>query len=103
MDKKLILAALALPLLTACVIDPHYRYSEVVIEPGLPRIVEIGPSPYYRYGGNVYYYDNDRWSYSRSHAGPWIALPRHRYPHEVHRHHRNDNGHGRGHHRHQRH
>lgn len=104
MDKKLIMAALTVPLLTACVVDPHYRYSEVVIEPGLPQIVQMGPSPYYRYGEHVYYYDNARWFYSRSHVGPWTALPPHRYPHEVHHHHRGDIGHrqGRGHYRHHR-
>lgn len=83
MDKKLIIAALAAPLLSACVIDPGYRYSEVVLEPGLPRIVEIGPSPYYTYGGFVYLYDNDRWAYSRSRSGPWTALPRDHYPREI--------------------
>lgn len=98
MDKKLVIAALATPLLTACVIDPHYGYSEVVLEPGLPRIVAIGPSPYYTYGGYVYYHHNDRWAYSRSRSGPWSALPRHRYPHEVYQHRgdgrRHDRGHG---------
>ena len=102
MDKKLLIAALAAPLLTACVIHPHHGYSEVVLEPGLPRVVTIGPSPYYNYGGYVYYHHNDRWAYSRSHAGPWSALPRHLYPHEVHHHNRGDGrrAHDRGHRRH---
>ena len=83
MYKKLFMAALVAPLLTACVIDPHYPYSEVGVVPVLPPLVEIGPSPYYLYGGFVYLYDNDRWVYSRSRSGPWTALPRDHYPREI--------------------
>ncbi|MHB8828614.1 MAG: hypothetical protein ACYC6Q_03660 [Syntrophales bacterium] len=39
--------------------------------------------PYYAYGGYHYYYNNDQWYYSRSRGGPWVDLPRDRYPKEV--------------------
>jgi len=61
-------------------VGPHG--TSVAIVPPLPLIVELG-DPYYFHGGYHYYYHSDRWYYSQSKGGPWIDLPRDRYPREV--------------------
>lgn len=84
----LIAAPLLAILLTACVVAPAdrgYGYGQVVVAPALPLVVEIGPEPYYFYGGFHYFYHDDRWSYSRSRSGPWSDLPRSHYPREIRR------------------
>lgn len=58
------------------------RGASVSIAPALPLTVEL-VEPYYAYGGYYYYYNNARWYYSRAQSGPWIDLPRDRYPKEV--------------------
>jgi hypothetical protein len=68
------------------------RGTSVAIAPPLPIVVEMA-DPYYVYGGFYYYYRDDRWYYSHSHGGPWIDLPRDRYPREVRK---KGNGHDRG-------
>jgi len=45
--------------------------------------VVLEEGPYYRHGGYFYYYQGTTWSYSQSRGGPWVALPRDRYPKEV--------------------
>jgi hypothetical protein len=55
----------------------------VVLAPPLPPIVVLGAEPYYAQNGYHYHYRNDGWSYSRSKRGPWLDLPRDRYPREV--------------------
>jgi hypothetical protein len=35
------------------------------------------------YNNYHYHYRNDRWYYSNSRSGPWVDLPRDRYPKEV--------------------
>ena len=55
----------------------------VVMAPPLPMIVELETEPYYVHQGYQYYYRNDGWFYSRQRGGPWLVLPRDRYPREV--------------------
>ena len=74
----------------AATIGPHG--ASVSIAPALPVTVEL-VEPYYAYGGYYYYYNNARWYYSRAQSGPWIDLPRDRYPKEV-RQRGNDHNHG---------
>ena len=64
----------------AATVGPHG--ASIAIGPPLPHTVEL-VDPYYAYGGYHYYYNNDRWYYSQSRGGPWIDLPRDRYPSEV--------------------
>lgn len=73
---------LAVFLLGACAVRTGYR-GEAVIVPALPSIVVLEEEPYYYHSGYYYYYQNDRWSYSTSRSGPWVELPRDRYPKEV--------------------
>jgi len=75
----LILAAL---LCTACVLAAGPRGIGIAIAPPLPFVVEL-TDPFYIHGGFHYHYNNDRWYYSQSQSGPWIDLPRDRYPREV--------------------
>ena len=70
-------------LFAACYVGPGYRGEGVVMVPPLPSVVILEDEPYYQHGGYFYYYHGDRWSYSRSRSGPWVELPRDRYPHEV--------------------
>lgn len=100
MYRKLYVALLAAPLLTACVVVPPQQGHEYgyAVAPALPVVVELGVEPYYYHGGYYYYYNNDNWSYSNAKTGPWRELPRDRYPREV-RFHGRDKGHGNDHNR----
>jgi hypothetical protein len=94
--KRILLATLlAMFLLVGCVVGPGPRGSGIVVVPALPSIVVLEEEPYYYQGGYHYYYQNDRWSYSNSRSGPWVELPRDRYPKEV-RFKGRDNERGRG-------
>jgi len=83
MNLRWIFAPLVALLLSACVVAPPGRGGAVVVAPALPVVVELGVEPFYFYGGFHYYYDNSRWSYSRSRSGPWVELPRSHYPRET--------------------
>jgi len=75
----LIFAAL---LSAACVMSTGPHGTTVSVAPALPVVVELA-EPYYVYGGYHYYYNDARWYYSHQRSGPWIDLPRDRYPREV--------------------
>jgi hypothetical protein len=82
--KRISLATLlGVFLLAGCVVGPGRHGSGVVVVPALPSIVVLEEEPYYQHSGYHYYYQNDRWSYSNSRHGPWMELPRDRYPKEV--------------------
>lgn len=68
-------------LLAGCVVAPGPDY---VVAPALPVVVELDVVPYY-YGGFYYHYHHParRWTYSRHKNGPWMELPRDRYPREI--------------------
>ena len=83
MKRLLVAALLATFLFAGCVVSPGHRGSGVVVVPALPSIVVLEEEPYYYHGGYHYFYQNDRWSYSRSRSGPWVELPRDRYPKET--------------------
>lgn len=92
---------MAVLLCTACVMTAGPRGSTVTIAPPLPVIVEL-LDPFYFFGGFHYYYRDNRWYYSQHKDGPWIDLPRDRYPKEVRQRgrghgHDKDRGPGRGH------
>jgi len=81
--KRISLAVLiAVFLLEGCAVTTGY-HGEAVIVPALPTIVVLEEEPYYHHSGYYYYYQGDRWSYSNSRSGPWMELPRDRYPKEV--------------------
>ncbi len=82
MKRILIALPLAALLFGGCAVTTGYR-GEAVIVPALPSIVVLEDEPYYFYGGYYYYYHDDRWSYSNSRSGPWMELPRDRYPNET--------------------
>ena len=82
--RKIFLAVLlAAVLLSSCVVVPGHRGHSAVVVPALPSIVVLEEEPYYHHSGYYYYYRNDGWSYSNSRSGPWVELPRDRYPKEV--------------------
>lgn len=83
MNRMFITTSLAALLSTACVVTPAPYGVRVDLAPPLPVIVELGPEPYYNQGGYHYFYDNNRWRYSRSRSGPWIDLPPSHYPRET--------------------
>jgi len=93
MNKSTLLALLMVAgsgwLFSGCVVsdgyygDPYYSGSDVVIAPALPYEVYLYDRPYYSYGGFYYFYDNDRWYYSRSKGGRWLDLPRSHWPHDT--------------------
>ena len=69
-------------LLVGCMVGPGRR-GGVVVVPALPSIVVLEAEPYYYHSGYHYHYQNDRWFYSNERSGPWVELPRDRYPKEV--------------------
>lgn len=84
--KRLLISTLIVgSLLTACVAVPVGGYGPdgVVIAPFLPPVVVLDVEPYYYYDNFHYHYTNNLWYYSRSRRGPWVDLPRNRYPREV--------------------
>lgn len=83
MHRMLVVPLLAAALLPACYVVPTHR-GDYVVAPALPPIVEIDVEPYYYKGHYYYYHQRDRsWSYSRARTGPWMELPRDRYPREI--------------------
>lgn len=66
----------------SCAVSFGPHGASIAIAPPLPLSVEL-VDPYYVHGGYHYYYHSDRWYYSQSGGGPWIDLPRDRYPREV--------------------
>ena len=82
--KRLSIAVLfAGILLAGCMVGHGYRGSATVVVPALPSVVVLETEPYYFYSGYHYHYQNDRWYYSNARSGPWVELPRDRYPKEV--------------------
>ena len=81
---------------SGCLIVPAPPTGPVVLAPPLPPVVWMETEPYYVHGGYTYYYQNNGWYYSHQRSGPWVELPRDRYPHEVHyRHQEHGPSHGR--------
>jgi len=68
--------------------------SSLVIVPALPMTVELDTDQPYYQNGYYYSYQGDIWFYSESRQGPWLRLPRSRYPHNVH--YRQHDEHGQG-------
>ncbi len=82
MKKISLTVLLGVFLFAGCAVRTGYR-GETVIVPALPSVVVLETEPYYYQGGYHYYYRNDRWFYSNARSGPWVELPRDRYPKEV--------------------
>ena len=80
---SLVLVALfATFMLTACVVAPVSPGYEVA--PPLPAVIELDVAqPYYYQSGYHYFYQNDRWHYSKARNGPWTELPRSHWPREI--------------------
>lgn len=77
-----------------CVLRAGPHGAGIAIAPPLPVVVELA-DPYYYQSDYHYYHNKDRWYYSRSRGGPWVELPRDRYPREVrYKGKKNDNGKG---------
>jgi len=87
MKRILIVILVASVFLAACAVVPADRRGPglggVVIAPILPSVVVLNADPYYFYGDFHYFFDNNRWYYSRSKRGPWTELPWDHYPRET--------------------
>jgi hypothetical protein len=94
MKNLLLVALFALFVLTACVVTPGPGNYGVEVAPALPSVVVLDAEPYYQQHGYFYFYQNERWHYSRSRGGPWLELPRSHWPSET-RHHGRGHDHGR--------
>jgi len=80
---NMLAAGLATMMLSGCLIVPPPRDGSVILAPPLPAVVWLETEPYYVNGGYTYYYQNNNWYYARQRNGPWVALPRDRFPKEV--------------------
>lgn len=85
MFKPIQTALIAALLLSGCAVQSTHRHHDdvVVVAPALPVIVELDTDHIYFHAGFYYHYHDRHWRYSRSRSGPWVALPRDRYPREV--------------------
>lgn len=83
MKKLMIAVSLAAFLFAGCLVASDRRGHGVVVVPALPTIVILEDDPYYFHGGYHYHYRGDVWYYSKSRGGPWVELPRDRYPKET--------------------
>jgi hypothetical protein len=83
MKKIVMVSVVSALLLGSCAIGVG-RHGGLVIEPTLPMSVELDADNYYYDNGYYYYYQGNDWTYSESRHGPWMRLPRDRYPREVH-------------------
>lgn len=72
----------AVLLCAGCVMTAGPHGASVAIAPALPVVVEL-ETPFIVHGGFHYFYDDGRWFYARQKNGPWIDLPRDRYPKEI--------------------
>ena len=84
LSRMLLVSLFAASMLTACIV-PSGRGGVVLLPPPLPVIVDLGPEPYYVHQGYFYYYNDNRWQYSRDRSGPWTELPRSHWPKEIRR------------------
>jgi hypothetical protein len=83
MKRILLVVPLGVFLFVGCMVGHGHRGSGVVVVPALPSIVVLESEPYYYHSGYHYHYQNDRWFYSTERSGPWVELPRDRYPKET--------------------
>lgn len=83
MQRYMVTAVFVMFLLAGCILTAERRGRGVTLVPALPKIVVLEVEPYFQQGDFFYYYQDNRWSYSNSRGGPWVELPRDRYPHEV--------------------
>jgi hypothetical protein len=83
MKRILLVVPLGVFLFVGCMVGHGHRGSGVVVVPALPSIVVLESEPYYYHSGYHYHYQNDRWFYSSERSGPWVELPRDRYPKET--------------------
>lgn len=99
MKRTVFVALLGSVLLAGCLVPG--RDGLVLIPPPLPAIVELDLEPFYFHSGYYYrYYDDRHWAYSRAKDGPYLDLPRDRYPNDVRwKSKGHDRGRGRGHER----
>lgn len=73
----------AMSILTACIVPSGRGGFDVLLPPPLPVILDLGPDRYYYQDGYHYYYQGDRWQYSRERNGSRSDLPRSHWPNEI--------------------
>ncbi len=69
--------------LTACIVPTGHGDYDVILPPPLPVVIDLGPDRYYQRDGYYYFYEGDRWQYSRDRNGYRYDLPRSHWPHET--------------------
>ena len=89
MNGKRFFALIAVLMISGCTIGLDRR-GDITIIPALPTTIEIDPDEYYYQDGYYYSIRGDVWFYAQTREGPWIELPRSRYPREVHLRHHDD-------------
>jgi hypothetical protein len=98
MKRKMIVVLISAFFVTGCAIGFGRHGEGLVIVPALPATVELDADQHYYQNGYYYNYQGNAWLYSESREGPWLQLPRNRYPREVHYRNHDEHGHGDQHH-----
>ena len=79
--KRFVWVMLLVPFVFAgCLVGRGPHGEALLLAPPLPPLVILEDEPYYVQGGFHYHYRDGGWYYSHSRGGPWVALPRDRYP-----------------------
>ena len=82
--KRFVWVMLLVPFVFAgCLLERGPHGEALFLAPPLPPRVILEDEPSYVQGGFHYHYRDGGWYYSHSRGGPWLALPRDRYPRET--------------------
>lgn len=88
--KNLVCIALAsvslMVMLTSCIVSSRHGGVGLLLPPPLPLIIDLGPDRHYHNDGYDYYYQGDRWQYSRGRDSRRSDLPQSHWPREIRRH-----------------
>ena len=85
LSRMVLTSIFVVSLLTACIVPSRHGGVDVLLPPPLPVIVDLGPDRYFYQNDYHYYYEGDRWQYSRERGGPRSDLPRSHWPNEIRR------------------
>ena len=83
LSRMVLVSLFTLSMLTACIVPSRHGGVEVLLPPPLPIIVDLGPDRHYQQDGYHYYYEGDRWQYSRDRDSSRLELPKSHWPTEI--------------------
>ena len=83
LSRLVLISLFVVFMLTACIVPSRHGGVDVLLPPPLPMVIDLGPDRYYHQNGYNYYYQGDRWQYSKDRDGSRSDLPRSHWPREI--------------------